>query len=398
MNKFVKAEAVFVAIVVIGTAILSIPLGFAVTLLTMVLLVFSSRRRLMPVSLVAATALLSTACQNSGTKTEDKIAIAEQNIVVADSSAIASKTAPPALDTVKKDTLSAVVKKDTLAKTYPLDTAASRPVEWPQLPEPMPGSILPHNRIIAFYGNPLSRLMGILGELPPDQMLAKLDEEIEAWKKADPATPVMPALHVIMVTAQGAPGRDSKYRLRMTDKVAEDVISWAARRNAIVFIDIQVGHSDLQSELPRFAHLLSRPNVHLGVDAEFAMKDGAVPGKKMGSFDAADLNFASSFLANLVNEHQLPPKVFIVHRFTQKMITNYNQIKLDPRVQIVMHMDGWGAPTLKKDTYRRYIVKEPVQYTGFKLFYKNDIRNGSRLMKPEEVLALHPKPLYIQYQ
>jgi hypothetical protein len=266
------------------------------------------------------------------------------------------------------------------------------------LPEPLPGSILPHNRIVAFYGNPLSKLMGILGELPPDQMLAKLDQEMEAWKKADPTTPVMPALHVIMVTAQGAPGRDSKYRLRMTDKVAEDVISWAAKRNAIVFIDIQVGHSNLQAELPRFEHLLSRPNVHLGVDAEFAMKDGAVPGKKMGTFDASDINFATSFLADLVDKHQIPPKVFIVHRFTQKMITNAHQIKLDPKVQIVMHMDGWGAPMLKKDTYRRYIVREPVQYTGFKLFYKNDIRNGSRMMKPEEVLALNPKPLYIQYQ
>jgi hypothetical protein len=39
-----------------------------------------------------------------------------------------------------------------------------------------------------------------------------------------------------------------------------------------------------------------------------------------------------------------------------------------------------------------------VQFTGFKLFYRNDKKNGSRLMTPAEVLALHPKPLYIQYQ
>jgi hypothetical protein len=342
--------------------------------------------------------MLASACQSTATKTEETTTVTEEAAVKVDSSTLVASAPAPVADTIKKDTLQTVIKKDNIARVIPVDTVPSRPVKWPDLPEPLPGSILPNNRIIAFYGNPLSKLMGILGELPPDQMLAKLDEEIEAWKKADPTTPVMPALHVIMVTAQGAPGRDSKYRLRMTDKVAEDVISWAARRNAIVFIDIQVGHSDLQAELPRFEHLLKRPNVHLGVDAEFAMRDGAVPGKKMGVFDAADLNFASSFLADLVDKHQIPPKVFVVHRFTQRMITNYDQIKLDPRVQIVMHMDGWGAPTLKKDTYRRYIVKEPVQYTGFKLFYKNDIRNGSRLMKPEEVLSLNPKPLYIQYQ
>lgn len=398
MNKNAKTQAVFLGIVVINTTKLTILLKGAVTYLTTSVSGFFLKNKTKPVSLLTATVLLVSACQNTGTNTEDKIAVTQENIAAADSSGSAVKTTVQRVDTAKKDSVQNIIKKDTLAKVHPIDTVASRLVKWPDLPEPLPGSILPNNRIIAFYGNPLSRLMGILGELPPDQMLSKLDDEIEAWKKADPTTPITPALHVIMVTAQGAPGRDSKYRLRMTDKVAEDVISWAAKRNAIVFIDIQVGHSDLQSELPRFAHLLSKPNVHLGVDAEFAMKEGAVPGKKMGSFDAADLNFASSFLANLVNEHNIPPKVFVVHRFTQKMITNYDQIKLDPRVQVVMHMDGWGAPTLKKDTYRRYIVKEPVQYTGFKIFYKNDVRNGSRLMKPEEVLALNPKPLYIQYQ
>ena len=41
---------------------------------------------------------------------------------------------------------------------------------------------------------------------------------------------------------------------------------------------------------------------------------------------------------------------------------------------------------------------EPVQFTGFKLFYKNDTKRGSRLMTPEEILQLTPKPVYIQYQ
>ena len=64
---------------------------------------------------------------------------------------------------------------------------------WPvKGPTPLPGSILPERRIVAFYGNPLSTRMGILGELKPDQMLARLDREVEAWRKADPETPVQP--------------------------------------------------------------------------------------------------------------------------------------------------------------------------------------------------------------
>src|SRR5690606_8636648 len=90
-------------------------------------------------------------------------------------------------------------------------------------------AILPKKRIIAFYGNPLSKRMGIMGELPVDEMLAKLDKEVAAWEKADTSMKVQPALHLIAVTAQGQPGRGNKYRLRMTDKVIEQVIEMASR-------------------------------------------------------------------------------------------------------------------------------------------------------------------------
>ena len=80
---------------------------------------------------------------------------------------------------------------------------------WPvRGPDPAPGSILPGKRIVAFYGNPLSKKMGILGEIPYDQMLAKLDTVVGWWKQADPSTPVMPALHLNVSVAQGDPGRE----------------------------------------------------------------------------------------------------------------------------------------------------------------------------------------------
>ena len=47
---------------------------------------------------------------------------------------------------------------------------------WPvKMPAPLPGALLPNKRIVAFYGNPLSKKMGVLGEYPKDEMLAKLD-------------------------------------------------------------------------------------------------------------------------------------------------------------------------------------------------------------------------------
>src|SRR5690606_11376846 len=76
---------------------------------------------------------------------------------------------------------------------------------WPvaNQPLPLPGAVLPYNRIIAFYGNLYSARMGILGELAPDEMLAKLDEEVANWKAADTTVEPIPALHYIAVTAQG---------------------------------------------------------------------------------------------------------------------------------------------------------------------------------------------------
>ena len=302
-------------------------------------------------------------------------------------------TRDSARNTARKST---PAKRSTAAK--PATAQPAEPV-WPvQGPEPLAGSILPGKRIVAFYGNPLSKRMGILGELPPEQMLARLDREVAAWNAADPETPAQPALHLIAVVAQGSPGRDGKYRARMDSALIEKVYGWARQRNALLFLDIQVGKSRLEDELPRLRNFLQRSDVHLAIDPEFSMKRGHAPGTRIGTYDAVDVNYATTFLGDLVTELQLPPKVLVVHRFTRDMLTGHKRITLDPRVQIVIDMDGWGPPPLKRDSYRAYVYRYPVQFTGFKLFYKNDTKKGHPLMTPAQVLALKPQPLYIQYQ
>jgi hypothetical protein len=287
------------------------------------------------------------------------------------------------------------------AKVVPADSEARLDsiydLRWPvKGPEPLPGSILPAKRIVAYYGNPLSKRMGVLGEYEPSQMLAMLDAEVRAWTQADPTTPVQPALHLIAVVAQAGPGPDGMYRARMPDTLVERVAAWAAKRNALVFLDLQVGRSTLAQELPRLEKFLSRPNFHLGIDPEFSMKRGGVPGKRIGTYDAEDVNYASRYLQELVTRYKLPPKVLVVHRFTRNGVTNSARIKLDPRVQVVMHMDGFGSPRLKRATFRSWIKAEPVQFVGWKQFYK--AKNDNPRTTIAEILRLNPRPVYIQYQ
>ena len=264
---------------------------------------------------------------------------------------------------------------------------------------PLAGAILPFNRIVAFYGNLYSKNMGALGEYPPKEMWRMLKKEVEAWQAAEPETPVIPAIHYIAIVAQGGPMKDNTYKMRMPDSQIDSALAIAKMEDALLFLDIQVGLSTIEKEVPTLEKYLKMKNVHLGIDPEFSMKDGSQPGKRIGSYDAEDINWVSNYLAQLVREYNLPPKILIVHRFTKGMVKNYKDIKLRPEVQIVMDMDGWGAPELKYSTYEQYIRREPVQFTGFKLFYKNDLkRPPHRLLTPEEVLKLKPRPMYIQYQ
>jgi hypothetical protein len=326
----------------------------------------------------------STSNGGDGTTKTDSVAV-KTSAAIADTVQKAAPAETAVADTTEKDPM----KADTL-----------------QFAGTLPDTLLPKHRILAYYGNPHSKKMGVLGEYPRNEMLSRLDQEAARWQKADPSKPVIKALHLVAISAQGTPQKDGNYRLRMSDKTIRKVISWGAQHGALVFLDIQVGLADLKGELAFLEKYLKLPYVHLGIDPEFSMKTGARPGSKIGTYDAADVNDAVQFLSRIVKENNVPPKILVVHRFTQRMVTNYKNIKLDPRVSVVMDMDGWGPPSLKIDSYKDYIVKEPVQYTGFKLFYKNDMKKVDHrsnhkvphLMEPAEVLALEPKPLYIQYQ
>lgn len=240
----------------------------------------------------------------------------------------------------------------------------------------------------------MSKRMGILGEIAPDSMLARLEREVRAYAAADSTTTPLPALDLIVTVAQASAGSDGKYRMRMSDSMITRVAGWADRVHGILILDVQPGRSTVAAEVAPLIKYLQRPNVHLALDPEFSMPGNELPGRVIGTMSAATINETVETLAKIVEENHLPPKVLIIHRFTRPMVKHAGDIKLDPRVQIIMDMDGFGPDWMKRDSYRAYVAGEPVQYAGIKLFYKND----KPLLTPQDVMGLLPVPLLVMFQ
>jgi hypothetical protein len=254
--------------------------------------------------------------------------------------------------------------------------------------------LLPAHRIVAYYGNPLAKEMGVLGELPPADMLNQLKQQAAAIGAADRTRTVLLALELVTPAAQADPGEDGLYRARMKPEVIEQVAQWAESVQGLLIIDVQPGRSSVADEVNVLLPFLRRPYVHLALDPEFAMSQSAAPGEVVGTMDAADINGAIRTLADLVVAEHLPPKILVVHRFTEGMLTNYAEIKPDPNVQVVVTMDGFGPPDLKLAQYDEYVHNQPVERAGIKLFYHHD----TPLLTPAQIVDLDPFPDLVIYQ
>jgi hypothetical protein len=226
-------------------------------------------------------------------------------------------------------------------------------------------------------------------------MLKRLKQQIAAYSANDDSRPIVPALELVTPAAQGWPGEDGLYRARMKPEVIEQVADWAEANDALLILDVQVGLSTVPEEVDALMPYLRRPYVHLALDPEFAIPSGHIPGEVVGTLDASAVDGVVRTLSDVVAAEHLPPKILIIHRFTDSMVTNTWAItRRDPNVQIVVTMDGFGPPALKLAQYHSYVHDQGVQFSGIKLFYHHD----NPLLTPPEVLGLDPSPDLVIYQ
>lgn len=259
---------------------------------------------------------------------------------------------------------------------------------------PKAGPLLPEYRIVTYYGHPHDANMGIVGEHSMEDLAEMVRAEAANYAAADPSRPVIPAFELIATVAQRVPGDDGTYILDTDRQTLIRYIDFAEAQGMLVVLDIQIGRGTVADEIEKVRDLLMRPNVHLAIDPEFAVKEGETPGEYIGSVTAEDVLYAQQVLAEISATQGIPPKLLIVHQFREDMIAGKDRLAPYPGVQLVIDADGYGVPELKTAVYNFLVRDEPVEFGGVKLFYRQDVP----VMSAQEILALVPSPDVIIYQ
>ena len=264
----------------------------------------------------------------------------------------------------------------------------------PKLAE-LPGggrTIFPAHRVVAFYGAPQDKALGILGIGDLDGAAAKLARVARSYERK--TRPVLKAFELISTIANAHPGDDGMYRSHQPPETIDRYLAAARRADALLLLDIQPGRGDFLSEAKRLQRWLLQPDVGLALDPEWHVGDDQVPGRQIGSVTADEVNEVSSYLSNLVGKHDLPEKLFVIHQFTNDMIKDKRRVAQRAGLAVTMNVDGFGNPANKISKYKAFTSEATRFHDGFKLFYEED----TDLMSPRQVLALGPPPDLVIYE
>ncbi len=261
------------------------------------------------------------------------------------------------------------------------------PVRWPNL-------ILPHARLLSYYGFPGVPQMGILGEHSPEELYPILLDQALAYEEADPSKPVVMAYEVIASVAQRDPQADGSYLARISDDVVQEYVDFCEKRKLHLLLDMQYGRLTTEQELEAIAKWMEYPFVHPALDPEFSIEEGETPGVELGSIDGSDVTFAQQWVADFCATRGLPPTILIVHQFNVYSISNKDVIQPVDGVQFCLEVDGFGTPDMKLETYG-VLTQNPIEFHGFKLWYSGE---DDPMMSESDVVNLDPSPDVIIYQ
>ena len=312
--------------------------------------------------------------------------------------ATATQTATPTNTATPTDTATPTISptpSETPTNT-PSPTPPPSPTFETAFPNPMPamgGSYLGKVRLVSFYGSPLGRGLGILGNQPRADTYLSLRNLAGLYQPLSPDRAMVPTFHMVTTVADAWPGEDGNYSHQVDYPIIANWVDYAHSKNAAVVIDIQPGLADIMEEVNRVKDLLYYPHAHLALDPEFIMEPGEVPGRQLGEITAEEINAVQAVLNDIGAAIGIN-RVLIIHQFETEMVLNKPAIQNFPFVELVFDADGYGPPGTKIADYWQYAGEPGFEYGGLKIFYEWDF---PRLL-PEEIMSLSPLPSVIIYQ
>ena len=255
-------------------------------------------------------------------------------------------------------------------------------------------SILLNSDILAFYGHPRSKNMGILGRYTKEELNVQLTA-LTAEYQAAGGRNVRKAFYIIFGTVwpEGNIGI-------IQDSLLREYVDFALENDILIFIDHQIGRFTPAEGLTRMLPWLKYPNVHLALDPEWRTTKPMV---EIGTVSADELNQVQRIMEDYMTENQIPgERLLVIHQFNWSMISQRENVRTDfTKVRLVHCADGFGPPATKRSSYAANARAANMPVKGFKLFYNFNIPGAgydSPLLSPKEVFELDPRPYVVIYQ
>ncbi len=277
-------------------------------------------------------------------------------------------------------------------------TLKNMPEEVNQLPQE-------HELIVAYYGRPGARELGVLGQYPVEKLKPIIKEKAAEYAKIT-GKHAEPGFDIIYGLAAATPGVHKDYIIHLGEEKLEPYIKAAEDEGFLLFVETQLGKDMPQTAIHHMVKYLKHHNVHLAVDPEFEVSDLSVPpGKEIGRVEAAWINQVEVIMDNYMKENGIKEKkILLLHMFRETMVEHKEQLKHYDNIDLIFNLDGHGSPRLKVDIYNDIYVEKYADKVagGFKLFFREDhpMMTARQVMGQESVDGVkikHP-PKYINFE
>ncbi|WP_249523267.1 hypothetical protein, partial [Modestobacter marinus] len=256
--------------------------------------------------------------------------------------------------------------------------------------------LFPEHTLIALYGIPGSGALGLLGEQDLPASIARAQQYADEYRPLVDNT-VVPTFEIIATVASASAGPDNNYSAEQDVETLRPWVEQAGAAGLYVVLDLQPGRTDFLTQAKQYESLLELPYVGLALDPEWRLGPNEVHLVQIGQVGIDEVNQVVTWLADLVQENDLPQKLLVLHQFQVRMIVDRERLDTSrDELAILVHVDGQGSQPAKQSTWEVLHRDAPQPlYWGWKNFIDEDVP----MISPQETIeTVQPTPELVTYQ